>query len=90
MTNGHEDGNALAGPLAEVFAVEITGSIAVCGGCRRSDRMAALHVYLGGPGFVARCPSCDTVMLRYAETPHGRWLDLRGTAALHFAPAAPG
>jgi hypothetical protein len=88
MTIGHEDGNALAGPLGDVFAVEITQSVAVCAGCRSSDRVAALRVYPGGPGVVARCPNCDTVMMRYAETPHGRWLDLRGTALLRFEPAA--
>jgi hypothetical protein len=90
MTLGHQDGNALAGPLADVFAFELTGSVAVCAGCRRSDRVAALLVYTGGPGVVARCPGCDTVLLRYAETPHGRWLDLRGMAALRFDPAAAG
>ena len=90
MSNAHEDGNALAGPLAEVFAVEITDSVAICAGCRRTERVAALRVYPGGPGVIARCPSCDTAMLRYAETPHGRWLDLRGTAVLRFAPAPAG
>ena len=90
MTNAYQDGNALAGPLADVFAVEITDTVAVCAGCRRSAMVAALHVYLGGPGVVARCPNCDAVMLRYAVTPHGRWLDLRGTSVLHFETTATG
>jgi hypothetical protein len=86
MTQRHKDGNALAGPLADVFAVEFSASIATCAGCRRTDRVATLHLYGDGPGLVARCPGCNAVLLRYVETPHGRWLDLRGTAALRFDP----
>jgi hypothetical protein len=86
MTYEHKDGNALAGPLADVFAVELSASIATCAGCGRTDRVATLHLYDGGPGLVARCPGCDTVLLRYVETTHGRWLDLRGTAVLRFDP----
>jgi hypothetical protein len=85
----YRDGNALAGPLADVFVVELSASIATCAGCRRTDRVATLNLYGGGgPGLVARCPGCDTVLLRYVETPHGRWLDLRGTAALRFDPVS--
>ena len=84
MTDHYRDGNALAGPLADIFAVELSAAITTCAGCRRTDRVATLHLYRGGPGLVARCPGCDTVLLRYVETPHGRWLELRGTAALRF------
>jgi hypothetical protein len=78
------DGNTLAGPLTEIFAADPTVAMTVCAECRRAERIAGLHVYSGGPGMVARCPSCAAVMLRYAETPHGRWLDLRGIATLRF------
>lgn len=78
------DGNALAGPLAEIFAGDPTTAVTVCAECRRTERFAGLHVYTGGPGMVARCPGCSAVMLRYAETPHGRWLDMRGIATLRF------
>ncbi len=84
----HTDGNALAGPLAEIFAVDLTTSIVTCANCRRTDRVATLDLYTGGPGLVARCPGCDAVLLRYVENPRGRWLDLRGTAALRFDPLA--
>ena len=83
----YQDGNALAGPLADVFAVDISATAAICAGCNRDGVVAELHVYGRGPGLVARCPGCASVMLRYAQTPHGRWLDLRGTAVLRFAPA---
>ena len=87
MTDDYQDGNALAGPLADVFAVDITVIAAVCAGCNRAGAVAELRVYARGPGLVARCPGCTDVMLRYAETPHGRWLDLRGTAVLRLEPA---
>ncbi len=87
MTHNHEDGNALAGPLLDVFAFEVSTATARCAGCTRTEPIVALHVYQGGPGVVARCPGCGDVLLRYAETPHGRWLDLRGTAVLHFGAA---
>lgn len=89
MSQQHRDGNALAGPLADVFAVELSTAIVTCVGCRRTDPVAALHLYGGGPGLVARCRHCGTVLLRYVETPHGRWLDLRGTAALRFDSLPP-
>jgi hypothetical protein len=87
MSDDYKDGNALAGPLADVFAVEMTATSVVCASCYRTGRVAELRVYGRGPGLVARCPGCAEVMLRYAETPHGRWLDLRGTATIQLTPA---
>lgn len=84
MTDMHLDGNVLAGPLTEVFAGDVTSAVAVCAACGRASEIATLQVYAGGPGFVARCPGCESVVLRYAQTPYGRWLDLHGAAALHF------
>jgi hypothetical protein len=84
MTDDYQDGNMLAGPLADVFAVDISAVAIVCGGCGRSGVVAELQVYGRAPGLVARCPGCAEVMLRYAETSHGGWLDLRGTAVLHI------
>jgi hypothetical protein len=31
---------------------------------------------------VARCPSCDSVVLRLVRAPDRAWLDLRGVVAL--------
>ena len=83
MTGDHRDGNVLVGPLGEVFAFEVSTSLASCAGCGARGRIAELHVYDGGPGYVARCPHCASVVLRYAETPHGRFVDLRGVSVLH-------
>ena len=76
------DGNGLAGPFAEIFAVELTGAATTCVGCGRRSTVAELHVYMSGPGAVARCPGCEATVLRYARTPNHAVLDLRGTMSL--------
>jgi hypothetical protein len=76
------DGNALAGPLSEVFAVEVTTAIARCDGCGRSSPVATLAVYGPDPGMVARCPGCSDVLLRVVHTADEVWLDLRGMTSL--------
>jgi Family of unknown function (DUF6510) len=87
MTDPHTDGNILAGPLSSVFTAEISTAIAICAGCGRSDRLAAVPVYGAPMGFIARCPGCDYVLLRYADIPTGSTLDMRGIAALRLTPA---
>jgi hypothetical protein len=82
------DGNALAGPLAEVFAVDLTSAVGRCAGCGRIGAVGTLRVYMRGPGAVARCPSCDSVVLRLVRGPDRFWLDLHGTAGLEI-PLGP-
>ena len=86
----HLDGNALAGPLADIFAVDVTAAATICAGCGRQSRLAELHVYRGGPGIIARCPGCQDPVARYVRTPTSAVLDLRGTVTLSvplaFAP----
>jgi hypothetical protein len=83
------DGNALAGPLSAVFRLDVTAAVLTCVGCGRPGRLAELRVYGAGPGVVARCPGCDQVVLRYAITPAGHWVDLTGAVTVHI-PSAPG
>lgn len=78
------DGNMLAGPLREIFAVDVTVARGRCAGCGRVDVVAELRVYADAPGLVARCPSCDAVMLRLVRSPDRAWLDLRGAVALEM------
>jgi hypothetical protein len=80
----HLDGNALAGPLGEVFAVDVTGATSRCASCGRSGAVGTLHVYMNAPGMVARCPGCEEVVLRMVRTPEAAWLDLRGAVSLHI------
>ena len=78
------DGNAAAGALREVFAVDITAAIGQCAGCGRTGVFAEARVYLNAPGMVARCSGCDDVLLRVVSTPNYTFLDLRGLTYLRF------
>lgn len=78
----HVDGNALAGPLSELFAVDVTAAIGQCVNCGLTGPIAALRVYDRAPGLVARCSGCGHVVLRYVRTPDAAWIDLTGTVSL--------
>ena len=78
------DGNTLAGPLSEVFAVELTTAAGRCRSCGTTSQMATLRVYGPAPGFVGRCPHCEDVLLRLVRTPDALWLDLSGVSALRI------
>jgi len=80
----YEDGNALAGPLSEIFAVDVTAAEGCCTGCGTTGPIARLRVYGPAPGLVARCPECGQVVLRLVRGPDAAWLDLRGTVSLRI------
>lgn len=80
----HLDGNALAGPLRELFAVDVSQALTRCAGCGSTAVIAQLEVYAHAPGGVARCPGCQSVVLRLVRSPSEAWLDLRGTAWLRI------
>ena len=80
----HEDGNALAGALGEIFAVDLTTADGRCAGCGFTGPIAGLRVYNHAPGLVARCPACEQVVLRLVRGPGHAWLDLHGTAVLRI------
>jgi hypothetical protein len=61
------DGNAAAGALAAYYGAEMTTAQGDCRHCGHSSRVAELRVYTGGPGTVARCPTCDGVVLVVTE-----------------------
>lgn len=78
----HLDGNAAAGVLSEIFAVDLTAATGQCNGCGRTNVFAESHLYVDAPGTVARCPGCDNVLLRLVNTPTDTFLDLRGLTYL--------
>jgi hypothetical protein len=80
------DGNAAAGLLAELFAIDVTIARVTCRGCGSVSPMAEARVYGGGMGAIFRCVNCDGVVMRLARTPDGYWLDMRGARSL-FARA---
>jgi hypothetical protein len=83
------DGNALAGALGEIFAVDLTVATGRCVFCGRHGALATLRLYVDAPGLVARCPGCDQVMLRIVRGPGRAWLDLRGVVCLELALPDP-
>ena len=45
------DGNAAAGVLAEVFAMDVTAAIGQCAGCGQQSPLGATVAYLQAPGW---------------------------------------
>ncbi|HEU4910078.1 MAG TPA: DUF6510 family protein [Propionibacteriaceae bacterium] len=84
QTDAAYDGNTLAGPLSEVFAVEVTTAVGRCRGCGTSSQLATFRVYGPEPGFVGRCASCESVLMRIVRTPDAMWLDMSGMSALRI------
>lgn len=60
------DGNAVAGVLQEVFAVEITTAVGTCDGCGAAEPVGAARVFRGA-GVVLRCPHCDAALVTVVE-----------------------
>ena len=76
------DGNAAAGELSKVFAVDITTAAGRCAECGTTKCLAEAHLYIHGPGLVARCPACEHVLLRFVKARQRAFLDLRGMTCL--------
>ena len=79
------DGNAAAGVLREVFAVDVTSAHGQCVGCGNTGPMAETRLFADAPGLVLRCASCDTVLLRLVSGGGRHWLDVRGLSYLQFS-----
>ncbi|GGO09886.1 DUF6510 family protein [Microbispora bryophytorum] len=84
MQADYLDGNALAGPLAEIFAADVSAAVSRCAACGQTGPVASLRVYDRAPGLVARCPGCEEVVLRLVRSPDSAWLDLRGAVTLRI------
>ena len=78
----YQDGNVLAGPLSEVFGVDVTRAAVRCTACGLAGPLPGLRVYSHAQGAVARCPGCEHVVLRLVIGNGTAWLDLRGTVGL--------
>jgi Zn finger protein HypA/HybF involved in hydrogenase expression len=78
------DGNAIAGLLQEVFAVEMTTAVATCSTCGAAEAIGAVHVYRGA-GTVLRCPHCDNVLAKIVKDGERIWIDLQGIRNLQIS-----
>ena len=79
------DGNAIAGLMVEVFGAEMTTATGTCDQCGATAQMAEAVIYLEAPGTVARCRSCDSVMMVVVRRDTVSCIDLRGLARLDAA-----
>jgi hypothetical protein len=77
------DGNAVAGLLQEVFAVEMTTAIGTCDGCGAQEPIGAVHVFLGA-GAVLRCPHCDNALVKIVSSSGRMWLSMPGIRSLEL------
>ena len=75
------DGNAVAGLLQEIFAVEMTTAVGTCDGCGATNAVGALHVFRGA-GIVMRCPHCGNALVTIVDDGTRAWMGFRGVRAL--------
>ena len=81
------DGNAAAGLLCELFALDVTAAEVTCSCCGVVAEVGETRVYGGPMGAIFRCAHCDSILMRLVRTPVGIWLDMRGSRRL-FARSA--
>jgi Zn finger protein HypA/HybF involved in hydrogenase expression len=77
------DGNAVAGMLGEVFAVEMTTATMMCGNCGIAGAVGAMHVFRGA-GIVLRCPYCDNALVKIVEGGTRMSMDFGGMRTLEI------
>jgi hypothetical protein len=76
------DGNAAAGPLRALFAVDLTTARSTCGSCGHARPLAEQPLYERAPAMVLRCRDCDEVLMRWADDGGQMRLDMTGTRLL--------
>ena len=81
-TDDYLDGNAAAGELSNIFVMDVTAAEGQCAHCGAIKRFAEAHVYMQGPGLVARCSVCQHALLRLVNARQRVFLDLRGLTCL--------
>jgi ribosomal protein S27E len=82
------DGNAAAGLLREIFALELTTARCTCGSCGAVGEVGSLAVYAHAPGVVVRCTSCGAVLMRVVRGDGRIWIELAGTGCLELRAEA--
>ena len=78
------DGNAVAGLLQEMFAVEMTTALETCGGCGATEAIGATHVFRGA-GIVMRCPHCHGALVTIVRADSQVWVGFPGVSTIHVA-----
>jgi hypothetical protein len=89
QTYDYLDGNAAAGELSKIFAVDVTSAEGQCSHCGTTRHFAEAHLYMKCPGVVARCAVCGHVLLRLVNVRQRVLLDLRGMTYLSLDTSGP-
>ena len=82
------DGNAAAGLLGELFAVDLTTARCCCAGCGAAEQLGAETVYATAPGMVVRCVHCDHALAVVVHGGGRYWLGVSGMAWLEIPDPA--
>lgn len=76
------DGNAAAGLLRELFALEMTEASITCAHCGFVGAIGTARLYGGSMGAIFRCANCEGIVIRLVRNPAGLWLEMQGTRRL--------
>ncbi|MEO7059601.1 MAG: DUF6510 family protein [Lapillicoccus sp.] len=76
------DGNTLAGILADTLGLDLTDARGRCAGCGIVAVLATTRVFLTPMGTVARCRTCDHVLLTVVSGDGRTWIGLAGISAI--------
>ena len=78
----HVDGNVLAGPLSEIFSVDMTVATGTCSSCGDVSPLATSMVYLKPKTYIVRCHICDAVLFTVRQGAGATRIDLNGMTSL--------
>jgi hypothetical protein len=78
----HIDGNALAGPFAEIFTVDMTTALGTCTSCGDASPLAMAMVYPKPNTFIVRCHVCNSILLTIIQSSRETRIDLAGMRSL--------
>ena len=81
----HLDGNAIAGVLMEIFAIDMTDARGECANCGDVAPLADTRVFMDAPGIVIRCRSCGGVLATIVDDGTHRRINLQGMGWLDVA-----
>jgi len=78
------DGNAAAGLLQQIFAVDVTTAAITCDACESVQPLASLKLHGLPMGYILSCPQCRATLIRAAAHRQECWLDCRGVSILRL------
>ena len=79
----HVDGNALAGPLSELFRFDVTTASTRCVSCGDVAMLAQAMVYVQPAAYIVRCSNCDDMLFTVIDEGDATQIDLSGMVWMH-------